>query len=48
MGTGVQGLKHAAKVQEWSVLPDRLARNTDVPVDDLMPWTDVMRLQFAL
>ena len=31
-----------------SVLPDRLARNTDAPVDDLMPWTDVMHLQFAL
>ena len=31
-----------------SVLPDRLARNTDALVDDLMPWTDVMHLQFAL
>ena len=31
-----------------SVLPDRLARNPDAAFDDLMPWTDVMHLQFAL
>ena len=31
-----------------SVLPDRFARNPDAAFDDLMPWTDVMHLKFAL
>ena len=31
-----------------SVLPDRIAWNPDVVIEDLMPWTDVMHQQFGL
>ena len=31
-----------------SVLPNRLAQNPDMAIDDLLPWADVMQQQFAL
>ena len=30
------------------VLPNRLAQNPDMAIDDLLPWADVMQQQFAL
>ena len=31
-----------------SVLPNRLAQNPDMAIDDLLPWADVMQQQYAL